>query len=79
MVSITLPETEYRKLKRQAQAYRGFAARFFELIIKDPIQEVVDDFQKTNLYSKEFLEDLESGLRKSSYVEYRHQTVKKRL
>lgn len=78
MANVSLPETEYRKLKKQSQAYRRFAARFFELIIKDPIKEVVDDFQKTNLYTKEFLEDLESGLRKSSYAKYEHQTAKER-
>ena len=33
---------------------------------KDSVKAVVDDFAKTNLYEKEFLEDLEAGLRKSS-------------
>lgn len=68
MVKITLPKTEYEKLKRQAEAYRRFAARFFELAIQDPIDEVVEDFRKTKLYTEEFLKDLESGLRKSSYA-----------
>lgn len=31
------------------------------------IQEVVADFRKTKLYTKEFLNDLEDGLIKSSY------------
>ena len=68
MVKVTLPKTEYKQLKRQATAYRRFAARFFDLIIKDPIGEVVADFRKTNLYTEPFLKDLESGLRKSSYA-----------
>ncbi|MBU1178892.1 hypothetical protein KKB69_00935 [Patescibacteria group bacterium] len=68
MVNITLPKTEYQQLKRQADAYRRFVAKFFEMAIKDPIKEVTEDFRKTNLYTKEFLMDLESGLRKSSYA-----------
>lgn len=68
MAKVTLPKTEYESLKRQADAYRKFAEKFFELIVKDPIEELVEDFRKTNLYTKEFLRDLESGLRKSSYA-----------
>jgi len=79
MVRVTLPKTEYEQLKRQAEAYRRFAARLFELAIGDPIEEVVEDFRKTNLYTKDFLKDLESGLRKSSYAKkYGNQTAKKR-
>ncbi|PIV12640.1 MAG: hypothetical protein COS47_01405 [Candidatus Nealsonbacteria bacterium CG03_land_8_20_14_0_80_36_12] len=79
MVRVTLPKTEYEQLKRQAEAYRRFAARLFELAIRDPIEEVVEDFRKTNLYTKDFLKDLESGLRKSSYAKkYGNQTAKKR-
>ena len=68
MTQITLPRTKYEQLKKQAQAYRKFAAKFFEMAIRDPIEEVVEDFRKTNLYTEEFLKDLESGLRKSSYL-----------
>lgn len=32
------------------------------------IKKVVADFKATNLYTKEFLTDLEDGLHKSSYV-----------
>ena len=40
---------------------------------------MVKDFRKTNLYSDEFLIDLESGLRKSSYSDnHENQTLKKR-
>lgn len=79
MAQVTLPETEYEQLKKQAQAYRKFAAKFFELVIRDPIEEVVEDFRKTNLYTEEFLKDLESGLRKSSYLKrYGNQTAKRR-
>jgi len=78
MTQVTLPKIEYEQLKRQAQAYRRFAAKFFEMVIQDPIEEVVEDFRKTNLYTEEFLKDLGSGLRKSSYLKrYEHQTNKR--
>jgi hypothetical protein len=79
MVNVTIPKTEYRQLRQQAAAYRRFAARFFDLIIKDPIEELVADFRKTNLYTESFLKDLESGLRKSSYSKnYENQSAKAR-
>jgi len=33
---------------------------------KDRVSAIVSDFAKTNLYEKEFLKDLEAGLKKSS-------------
>ena len=79
MSKVTISKIEYEHLKKQATAYRKFAAKFFESMIKDPIEEVVDDFSKTNLYSKEFLKDLESGLRKSSYIKgHGNKTIAKR-
>jgi hypothetical protein len=68
MAKVTIPKEEYKKLQKQSRAYRKLAARLFELLIKDPVREVVKDFRDTGLYSKEFLVDLESGLRKSSYA-----------
>ncbi len=35
---------------------------------EDPIAEAVKDLKDTNLYSNDFLRDLENGLRLSSYV-----------
>ena len=79
MARITLPETEYKQLKRQADAYKKMAAKLFELTIKDPIEDVAEDFRKTKLYSVEFLKDLKSGLRKSSYVKsYANKALAKR-
>lgn len=79
MAKVTISKTEYEHLKKQATAYRKFAAKFFESMIKDPIEEVVNDFSETDLYSKEFLKDLESGLRKSSYIkEHENKTIAKR-
>mgnify|MGYP001580440669 CR=1 FL=1 len=68
MVKVTLPEVEYKQLKRQADAYKKMAAKLFELTIKDSIEDVVEDFRRTDLYTDGFLKDLESGLRKSSYA-----------
>ncbi|MBU6426737.1 hypothetical protein KGQ27_00640 [Patescibacteria group bacterium] len=67
MSKITISKTEYSNLKKQSKAYRVVMARLFELLIKDPVKSVVDDFRKIGLYSDGFLSDLEAGLRKSSY------------
>ncbi len=68
METITISKKEYKKLLSQAKAYEKLAKGFFENVVKDPIDEVVSDFKKTKLYSNEFLDDLESGLRKSTYL-----------
>ncbi|MDP3948831.1 MAG: hypothetical protein Q8Q17_02690 [bacterium] len=67
MNKITISKTEYLKLRKQAEGYQKFASRLFESVIKDPIQEVVEDFRGTSLYTEAFLKDLEDGLQKSSY------------
>lgn len=67
MNRITISKTEYSKLKKESKAYRNVATRLLELLIKDPIKNIVEDFRASKLYSKEFISDLESGLRKSSY------------
>lgn len=65
--AVTLPKQEYLRLKQQAEAFRTLAAKMFELPLKDSINGVVADFRAIDLYSEEFLTDLEDGLRKSSY------------
>ncbi|OHA91499.1 MAG: hypothetical protein A2832_00615 [Candidatus Zambryskibacteria bacterium RIFCSPHIGHO2_01_FULL_44_22b] len=67
MSKITISREEYVRLKRQSEAYKNLAGRFFETAVKDPITNVVKDFRRTGLYTREFLSDLEKGLRKSSY------------
>ncbi len=67
MTKITIPKVEYIKLKKQSRAYRAVATRLLELLIKDPIKTIVEDFRNVGLYSKEFLIDMENGLLKSSY------------
>ena len=45
---------------------KNYAGSIFENVIKDPVNDIVSDFKKTNLYTDEFLKDLEDGLKKSS-------------
>ncbi len=71
MSRITISKTEYKKLKKESKAYRAVASRLFEILIKDPVKAVVDDFRASGLYSKEFIDDLEDGLKKSSYTSRR--------
>jgi len=67
METITLPKTEYRQLKKQADAFKSFAGYFFASLLGGSVSEVVNDFRKINLYSESFLKDLEEGLADSSY------------
>ncbi|MFH1233431.1 MAG: hypothetical protein V1649_02145 [Patescibacteria group bacterium] len=68
MATITIPKTEYLKLQRQARAYEKLTGRLFEFIVRNPVEEVVEDFRRTDLYTEKFLDDLKDGLCKSSYV-----------
>jgi len=67
MSQITISKKEYIQLKNQSQAYKKVASNLFAAILKDPIEDVVNDFKKTRLYTNKFLSDLENGLRRSSY------------
>lgn len=73
MTTVTIPRNEYSELKRQANAYRRVATRLHTLLIRDPIAVVVSDFNKSGLYTRAFLQDLEDGLRKSSYTKRRNE------
>ena len=66
MSTVTIPKQEYQSLKRQSEAYRAVATGRFEYIIRDSVETVMKDFEKTGLYNKRFLADLEKGLRRSS-------------
>lgn len=68
MDKITITKTGYRQLRRCAEAYKKLLEEFFESFTTDSIDGVVEDFRKTDLYTEEFLEDLKSGLNKSSYA-----------
>lgn len=67
MTTVTMPKIEYLKLKREANAYRNIKTHLFESLVQDPVDKVIRDFEQTKLYSKAFLQDLEKGLRRSSY------------
>lgn len=64
MATITISEKEYRSLKLQAEAYQKISGQLFASVVHSPIEEVMSDFRKTELYTDEFLQDLEDGLRK---------------
>lgn len=66
MATVKVPEKEYKRLSRQAWAFRVFASHVFESVLRDPVEDVVEDFWKTGKYTPAFLLDLEDGLRKSS-------------
>ena len=68
MNKITISKTEYEKLRHQAEGYRKLVGRVFEFALKDSVEDVVEDFRKTNLYTEGFLKDLGDGLRDSSYM-----------
>ncbi len=68
MANITISKEEYQNLKQQAKAYQKLSGSLFESIIRDHVEEVVEDFRRTNIYTDGFLRDLENGLRKSSYA-----------
>ncbi|TSC72010.1 MAG: Uncharacterized protein G01um101438_770 [Parcubacteria group bacterium Gr01-1014_38] len=67
MATVKIPEKEYKRLARQARAFRLFAAHVFASVLRDPAEEVVEDFRATGKYAPKFLVDLEDGLRKSSF------------
>lgn len=71
MATVKVPEKEYKRLERQARAFRLFATHVFESVLRDPVEDVVEDFRKTGKYTPEFLVDLEDGLRKSSFAKRR--------
>lgn len=68
MATVRISEKEYKRLSRQARAFRLFATHVFESVLRDPLEDVVEDFRKTGKYIPEFLVDLEDGLRKSSFA-----------
>ena len=68
MDKISISSTEYKRLRRQAEAHKKLVSRFFESVARDYVDEIVGDFKKAKLYSEDFLLNLEEGLRKSSLL-----------
>ena len=66
MSTVRIPEREYKRLAREARAFRLFASHVFESVLRDPVEEVVEDFRAVGKYTPEFLVDLEDGLRRAS-------------
>lgn len=70
MATITLPKKEYHQLVEKALRYDYLRQLLEEDIFSPPptrsVKKVIDSFTKTGLYSKEFLKDLEKGLKRSS-------------
>lgn len=69
--TVTLPKTEYERLRRTAERYemvqRFFEAEFFAPPSTRDVRQIIRDFRKTSLYTEPFLKSLERGLRESSY------------
>jgi hypothetical protein len=68
METVTIPKSEYIRLNKISEIYNRFAETVFENIIDDPIDEVVKEFRETDIYTSEFIKDLEAGLKKSSLI-----------
>lgn len=75
METITIPKSEYELLKSQAQIYRLIASDFFKTIGDDNLKNLISEFKDTDLYTDEFLLDLENGLAKSSYFKSNNHTI----
>lgn len=71
MSTITLPKIEYLNLKKRAEAFDKMVAEinpnFFFVPVEKSRKKIISEFSKTKLYSKEFVKDLEKGLRRSSF------------
>ncbi len=62
MSTIVVEKKEYDVMKSKAEAYNRIASVFAMDNIERPIKEVVNNFEKTGKYSKDFLKDLKEGL-----------------
>lgn len=71
MVTITLPKIEYLSLKKRAEAFDKMVAEinpsFFFVPVEKSRKKIISEFSKTKLYNKEFLKDLNQGLKRSSF------------
>ena len=71
MTTITLPKIEYLNLKKRAEAFDNMVAgvnpSLFFVPVEKSRKKIISEFSKTKLYSKEFIKDLEKGLKRSSF------------
>ncbi|OGZ33878.1 MAG: hypothetical protein A3I88_01135 [Candidatus Portnoybacteria bacterium RIFCSPLOWO2_12_FULL_39_9] len=72
---ITLPKTEYLRLRRIADLFevvrKLFEVDFFAEPPTKDSKKIIKEFQKTGLYNEAFLKSLEKGLKESSYFRSR--------
>ena len=71
MVQITIPKTEYKRLKEIAKRYETIQdlvkEDFFALPPTRSAKEIIREMRKTKKYEGAFLKSLEHGLEESSY------------
>ena len=71
MANITLPKKEYHQLVEKALRYDYLHQLLEEDLFASPptrsVKKVIESFEKTELYNKNFLRNLEKGLKRSSY------------
>jgi hypothetical protein len=71
MSTVTLPKIEYLNLKKRAEAFDKMVSNinpsFFFVPVEKSRKKIISDFSKTKLYSKEFLKDLQIGLKRSNF------------
>ena len=71
MAKVSLPKEEYHQLVKKALRYDYLRQLLKEDLFASPptrsIKKVIESFARTGLYNKQFLRDLEKGLRRSSY------------
>ncbi|MDP3792608.1 MAG: hypothetical protein Q8Q89_02660 [bacterium] len=74
METVTIPKTEYTKLKRYSSAYLKIASKIVEVereVFSSPpirnIGRVTKSFKETNKYSRDFMKSLGKGLKRSSF------------
>ena len=69
--TITIPQTEYWALRQKSIRYDGLREFVKQDLFSPPFtrdaKEVMRAFRATGKYRKDFLKDLEKGLKRSSY------------
>ena len=73
--TISIPKNEYHRLVEKALRYDYLHQLLEENLFASPptrsVKKVIESFEKTGLYNKNFLRSLEKGLKRSSYFRYK--------
>ena len=71
MVTVTMPKVEYISLKKKAESFDSMIAGINPSLLFVPLEKsrkkIISEFSKTKLYSKEFIKDIEKGMKRSSF------------